>query len=106
MKKKNHKSPIEESSFNISLDASVVTSTYVTKDLMPILYVSHEDDDEGGSLWQFHCGNDDYDMAKMQLVRLDTILSIDKTLIDVATLPKGYSAKRDSKDAKWKFYKE
>ena len=50
-------------------ETMVVTSSYVTQYGMPVLEVSHEDDEEGGSLWQFHAGNGDYDMSKMQLVR-------------------------------------
>lgn len=79
----------------------VVTSTYVTEKIMPVLIVTHEDDEEGGSLWQFHCGNGDYDMSKMQLVRLDTVLSIDPTIESVLGLKKGQSAVRSSKSANW-----
>jgi hypothetical protein len=92
--------------FGISPETMVVTSTYVTRDRMPILYVTHESDEEGGSLWQFHCGNGDYDTAKMQLVRLDTILSIDPTIESVSDLPVGCSAQRPSRDDKWTLKRE
>lgn len=82
------------------MDTMVVTSTYVTEDMLPILYVSHEDD-EGGSLWQFHCGNNDYSPEKVQLVRLDTILAFDPDLTALAGLRKGYCAKRVSPDDPW-----
>ncbi|QOV91877.1 hypothetical protein [Humisphaera borealis] len=87
--------------FGIPDDTIVVTSTYVTTDGLPVLEVSHEDDEEGGSLWQFHCGNGDYDMAKMQLVRLDTILRIDPSVAGAAQLPLGKVARRTSKEADW-----
>ena len=87
--------------FGITEDTVVVTSDYVTKDHLPILEVSHEDDEEGGSLWQFHCGNDDYSMEKMQLVRIDTITSIDPSVVDVADLPLGQTVRRDAVGSPW-----
>lgn len=83
----------------------VVTSTYVTRERLPVLYVSHEDD-EGGSLWQFHCGNDDFSMEKMQLVRLDTILAIDPDLSQIADLEKGFCARRESVRHPWHIERE
>lgn len=87
--------------FSITHDTMVVTSTYVTEDGMPILDVSHEDDEEGGSLWQFHCGNGDYNMNKMQLVRLDTIVALDPTIDQLASLEKGKTARRETKNSPW-----
>lgn len=87
--------------FNISDETMVVTSSYVTREELPILEVSHEDDEEGGSLWQFHCGNGDYSMDKMELVRLDTILRIDPTVREVADLGMGKCARRSRPNAPW-----
>jgi hypothetical protein len=87
--------------FDVSDDATVVTSSYVTNLLLPILVVFHELDEEGGSLWQFHCGNDDYSMEKMQLVRLDTILRLDPSVLEVADLPVGGTAQRRSREDAW-----
>lgn len=92
--------------FPISDDTMVVTSTYITKDGEPIRYVSREDDEEGGELWQFHSGNGDYPMEKMQLVRLDTVLKLDPSVRDVADLPMGFSATRADRNAFWKIQKE
>lgn len=78
----------------------VVTSIFVTVEGMPILEVSHEDDEAGG-LWQFHCGNYDYSMDKMQLVRLDTILKIDPTVDQVADLEIGKTAHRKTIESPW-----
>ena len=93
-KKSNHQ-------FNISSETMVVTSTYVTSKELPILEVSHEDDEEGGSLWQFHCGNGDYSMDKMQLVRLDTILAIDLSVKKIASLQMGQIARRAKLGDTW-----
>jgi hypothetical protein len=86
--------------FDIPLNTAVVTSTYVMQDELPILYVSHEDDD-GESLWQFHCGNNDYSMEKMMLVGLGTVLATDSSLMELADLKKGYCANRKSPNAPW-----
>ena len=88
--------------FNISNDTIVVTSTYVTQQGMPIIEISHDDDNEGGSLWQFHCGNGDYSMERMQLVRLDTILAIDSSVQQVSDLELGATAKRNGVGMDWK----
>ena len=78
----------------------VVTSTYVINDNMPVLNVSNEDDEEGGSILQFHCGNGDYDMKKMLLVKLGTILNIDSTLANL-NLSIGQEAHRRSGNDEW-----
>jgi len=89
--------------FNIPPETMVVTSTYVTESHLPILEVNHEDDEEGGGRGQFHCGNGDYSMERMQLVRLDTILAIDPSISDACCLEMGCTAKRSGGDAPWVF---
>jgi len=92
--------------FNIAPETMVVTSAYVTRDGMPILFVTHEPDEDGGSIWQFHCGNGDYDATKIQVVRLDTILRIDPTIETVSSLPTGCVARRASMNDGWIFGRE
>ena len=87
--------------FDISADTMVVTSCYVIEDRCPILFVSHEQDEEGGSLWQFHCGNGDYSMERMMLVRLDTIEKIDPTISTIASLVVGHEATRNAIGSDW-----
>jgi len=79
----------------------VVTSTYVTRDQLPILEITHQYDEEDGQLWQFHCGNGDYSMEKIQLVRLSTILKIDPEVEAVLDLPVGHVATRASAAEAW-----
>jgi hypothetical protein len=88
--------------FPIMLDAMVVTSEYITKGRLPALYVSREVDEEEEETWQFHCGNGDFAMERMQLVRLDNILRVDDTLVALAQLPAGHCNARESIDAQWK----
>ena|ERR1022692_4595331 len=97
---------VEEVIFPLPDEMMVVTSTYVTSDGMPVLYVTHEKDEDGEHLWQFHCGNNDYDMSRMQLVRFDTIKKIDSSVCKLAGLPLGFSARRSSKDQEWTVFKE
>ena len=85
---------------NLDKDIMVVTSTYVVNENMPILYISNDDDEEGGSTWQFHCDNGDYDMGKMLLVKLDTILKIDNGLSNFQ-LNIGEEARRVSAMSDW-----
>ena len=94
--------------FPIPLDEAVVTSTYVTHDRMPILYVSHDEDEDAecGGMWQFHCGNGDYDMEKIQLVSLRTILSLDPSVASLATLPINRGARRDHVGDTWRIEQE
>jgi hypothetical protein len=87
-------------------DTAVVTTTQVTRLGAPILFVSHELDEDGGSLWQFHCGTVDFDMRDAQLVRLDTIVKIDPSIADLSDLPVGYCAKRISISEFWQRMRE
>lgn len=89
------------SEFDIQNNTMVITSTFVLQNKMPILYVTHECDESEGVIWQFHCGNNDYDMSKMLLVRLETILGIDPTVSELAKMPVGCSATRKSQDCPW-----
>jgi hypothetical protein len=92
--------------FDVSPDAAVVTTSYVTNDRQPILHVTHEYDEEEGVLWQFHCGNGDYDPKVLQLVRLDEILEMDRSIAELAGLPTGFCAKRSSAEDEWIVEKE
>ena len=78
---------------------AVISSTYVLQEGMPILYISHDDDD-GGSTWQFHCGNGDYSMEKMFLVSLNSILHLDSGL-GLLDLEIGQEARRETITSEW-----
>jgi hypothetical protein len=97
-----------DTNFPIDENETVVTSSYVTNDGMPILYVSHDEDDESetGGLWQFHCDNGDYSMEQMQLVSLKTILGLDPSVSSLANLPIGYGARRSAVGGEWTIAEE
>lgn len=88
-------------SFGIPENTAVVTSTYVIYEHMPIMYVSHEYDEEEGGIWQFHCGNDDYDLGKMLLVSIGDMLNMDESLIALSDLPINCVARREFIGDKW-----
>ncbi|WP_425251655.1 immunity protein Imm33 domain-containing protein [Janthinobacterium sp. NFX145] len=92
--------------FEIEENNVVVTTKYVTIEEFPILYVSHQYDEEDGSQWQFHSGNDDYSMDKMQLVSLRTIINIDPNIVEVSDLPVGFEARRRTPESPWVYTKE
>ena len=78
-----------------------VTSSDITNCDNPILYVSHEIDEDGDVTWQFHYDENNFDFSRALLVRLDTILSPDLTIASVSSLPIGYSAKRCQIGGDW-----
>lgn len=96
----------EQWEFEDAPDTPVVTTAYVTAQGRPILYVSHERDEDGESTWQFHCPTEPFSMAVAQLVRLDTIVRLDETLVSLADLPIGWAATRRTPDSAWVRFKE
>jgi len=92
--------------FDILGDVVVVTSTYVVNDRLPILYVSHEFDEVERVIWQFHAGNNDYDMNKMLLVSLNSILEMDASINELSSLPLNSVARRKSIGDSWTFSEE
>jgi hypothetical protein len=87
--------------FDVSPDTAVVTTIYVTEKRQPILYVTHDYDEHEGIIWQFHCGNGDYNPTVLQLIRFDEILEIDSDIFELANLDIGFCAKRNSVNDKW-----
>ena len=79
----------------------VVTTSYITENNLPILEVSVDDDEEGGELWQFHAGNDDYSMERLQLVKFETILRIDSSVKQIINMKIGSTAVRESQSDQW-----
>ncbi|MCE9575996.1 MAG: hypothetical protein K8W52_22785 [Deltaproteobacteria bacterium] len=87
--------------FGLAPATAVVTTTYVMKQGLPVLDVTHEDDEQGGALWQFHCGNGDYEPAVLMLVTLAQVLALDETVAELADLPRGWRGTRAERGAPW-----
>ncbi len=78
-------------------DTIVFSSRQIINAKEPILYVSH--DIEDGS-WQFHNGcNVDFEQAV--IVSLHEIVELDNSISQLANLPLGWIAIRESIDDEW-----
>jgi hypothetical protein len=63
----------------------------------PIVMVSHDANDGG---WQFLCGTTN-DPADGRIVHLEEIVAMDPTVAEVADLPLGWVAFRESVGGEW-----
>jgi hypothetical protein len=89
--------PDDDWPFDQPRNCAVVTLRSIIFEGEPILYVSHDANDNG---WQFLDGRP-VDMANAALVGLGTIVRHDTSLLELADLPPGWSARRPSKDSPW-----
>ncbi len=64
-----------------------------------IAYVSHEAGDSG---WQFHTNDAEVSDSDAQLVSLENIVNHDPSVSELADLPIGWQAWRDSAMSVWK----
>ena len=64
----------------------------------PILFVSHDEDDDG---WQFLDGNE-VNQDEARIVGMGTAFRLDPTLADIADLPPGWIAWRDGPGMPWR----
>ena len=63
----------------------------------PILHVSHDEDDHG---WQFLDGREAV-VEEGRLISMVEALALDPTLREIADLPPGWIARRESTSAAW-----
>ncbi|WP_129054891.1 DUF2185 domain-containing protein [Flavobacterium sp. YO64] len=89
--------------FKDAPNTTVFTTTFVLKEKKTITYVTHDAED---GAWQFF-SNDKFESFEKvaQIVSLEQIIKIDKTLLELADLPLGYIATRKSLKDKWKIEK-
>ena len=92
--------------FNVPMNTAVFSTSDVLKENMPILYVTHDFDEEMGEDWQFHTGVGVVDMDKAMLVSLQNILDYDSTISQLSDLPIGYCARRTSLGGAWTYAKQ
>ena len=81
------------------LNIAVFTTKFVVKDKKEITYVTHEVED---GAWQFF-SKDDFDNYEevAMIVSFDEIVQIDKTILEIADLPLGYFATRQTSKDSW-----
>ena len=78
-------------------DCAVITLRSIVFGGEPILHVTHDADDHG---WQFlgAGGAKEFDAA---VVGLDEIVKLDPSVLEVADMPPGWHAWRQSKSSQW-----
>jgi hypothetical protein len=83
--------------FDQPRDCAVVTMRPIAFDGAPILHVSHDLDDHG---WQF-LGSGDPDIEQAAVVGLGEIVRLDPSVLEIADLPPGWHAWRESQSSPW-----
>ncbi len=76
---------------------AVITNKRIIKSQDWIAYVSHDEDDGG---WQFH-GRGPLDEQDAAIVSLRSIVELDPSVSELADLPLGWSASRESPNSPW-----
>jgi hypothetical protein len=89
--------------FDQAPDVAAITTRQVLDEGLPILRVTHYEDDHS---WAFVCGTtDDYEKDG-RVICMAEALRLDESLRDVADLPPGWHAWREGKDSGWNRYAE
>ena len=81
----------------INLTQTAITSRYIIKDKLPILYVVHEDTDE----WQF-LGGQDVEEKDIMIVSMQNIIEHDETIKKILHIPLGSEAIRKDEISEWR----
>jgi hypothetical protein len=82
--------------FDCTDSTGVFTTARVLEDGFPILVVSHDEDGD----WQFLCGTTT-DYEDCRLICMGCALERDSSLAEIADLPMGWFAERDSVGKPW-----
>ena len=80
-------------------NVAVFTTTQVLRLRHPILHVSHDADD---GAWQFHSGASQVSADDAMIVALEEIVEHDPSICELADLPCGWFAERDSVGSAWR----
>ncbi|MBQ7354223.1 MAG: hypothetical protein IJW62_01740 [Clostridia bacterium] len=83
--------------FNDHPNTVVLTCCHIIDGSANIFYVSHDADD---GMWQFLCGKS-HSENEARVVSLYEIYALDPTIAQIADLPYGYIAKRESIESNW-----
>lgn len=82
--------------FLLPKNRAVITTCRVLDGTHPIMLVSHDEDGN----WQFLCGTTN-DTKDGRVVCLGTIVELCPSVVEVADLPLGWQARRESEDSEW-----
>ena len=83
--------------FPDALDTAAITTVYVVKYSSPILSVFHYLD----GYWQFSGAEENLPDEDFMILRLDEIIAIDPSVLEVSDMPLGYSASRKTPVSQW-----
>jgi hypothetical protein len=79
-------------------NVAVFTTKQIVRERKPILLVTHDADD---GAWQFHSGETVHN-GDVMLIALSEAVEIDQTILQLADLPFGWKAFRNSPADSWK----
>jgi hypothetical protein len=97
---KTHRHPPADWPFEDPRNVAVFTTADVIDRSLPVVYVTHDEDD---GAWQFHSANGaPDDRAEHRLVALEEIVTQDRTIAELADLPCGWRALRSTAGAPWR----
>jgi hypothetical protein len=83
--------------FDQASDVAAITTRQVLENHLPILRVTHYADDHS---WAFVCGTTD-DEKDGRVISMSEALELDSTLREVADLPPGWTAWRETSKDVW-----
>jgi hypothetical protein len=83
--------------FQDDLNTSVFTTKSVFRKNEAIKFVFHHEED---GAWEF-IGNSSYEEQDYIVVSLEEIITLDKTVLDIADLPLGFEARRAGPTSEW-----
>ncbi len=84
--------------FTDARNTAIFTTRDVVEEGKPILLVTHDQDD---GVWQFHTRKTS-PVSDAKIAALDEIVCRDPSVVELADLPLGWSAIRDSITTPWK----
>lgn len=92
----NSSKPSAEWQFSDERYTAVFTTTHVLRQRQPIVYASHNENGD----WQFHYGGEKT-VHDILIVALEEIVRYDSSVNEIADLPIGWRAWRQSPAAPW-----
>lgn len=97
MSEHRHAFSAQEWPFDSPENTGAISCRHILEGSRPILYVTHDEDDGG---WQFLCG-EAHELEDARVVCLGCMVSADRSLAELADLPLGRCASRDTGSSSW-----
>jgi hypothetical protein len=84
--------------FDQGPEVAALTTRQVLEMKLPVLMVTHYSDDHS---WAFVCGTTEDYLEDGRVVCMSHILNLDRSLVEIADLPPGWSAERKDLGSEW-----